>query len=120
MIRKQPELTDLLGQGNDGTVKDTYALLTGSSGFGADGDKLRLILSKLLNTWTNDPTNYLENMLHVPKDKLVRAGILSEFMKHHDLIPNYAREIAEALKSTDEDKFGIAEDRLKVRVTAMN
>ena len=114
LIRKQPELTDLLVQGNDGTVKDTYALLTGSSGFGANGDKLRLILTKLLNVWTNDPTNYIANMLQVPKDKLVKAGILTEFMKHHDLVPDYAREIAEALKNTDEDKFGIAEDRLKV------
>mmetsp|Transcript_13208 Transcript_13208/g.19769 ORF Transcript_13208/g.19769 Transcript_13208/m.19769 type:complete len:551 (-) Transcript_13208:139-1791(-) len=114
LIRKQPKLTDLLVQGNDGTVKDTYALLTGSSGFGANGDKLRLILTKLLNVWTNDPTNYIANMLQVPKDKLVKAGILTEFMKHHDLVPDYAREIAEALKNTDEDKFGIAEDRLKI------
>ena len=69
LIRKQPELfPDVLGQGNAGTaVKDTYAILTGSSGFGADGNKLRLILSKLLNRWTKDPTNYLDNMLEVPR-----------------------------------------------------
>eukprot|EP00984_Skeletonema_dohrnii_P017344 scaffold7873_cov111-Skeletonema_dohrnii-CCMP3373.AAC.3 len=114
LIRKQPDLLALFGSGDAGTaVQDTYALLTGSSGFGADGDKLRLILSRLLNTWTNDPTNYLDNMVQVPKDRWKRAEILTEFMKHHDLVPDYAREIAKALKSTDEDKFGIAEDRLK-------
>ncbi len=95
-------------------VADTYALLTGSNGFGANGGKLRSILKKLLNVWTSDPTNYLENMSNVPKKEMLKAGVLTEFMKHHDMIPGFARDVTEALKSTDEDKFGIAEDRLKV------
>ncbi|KAL7524099.1 hypothetical protein ACHAXR_000438, partial [Thalassiosira sp. AJA248-18] len=49
LIRSQPPITDLLTVGNSETVKDTYALLTGSSGFGANGDKLRPILTNLLN-----------------------------------------------------------------------
>eukprot|EP00957_Ditylum_brightwellii_P206749 15349808-Ditylum_brightwellii.AAC.1 len=43
-----------------------------------------------------------------------KAGILTEFMKHHNLVPGYAREVKEALKNTDEVKCGIAEERLKV------
>ncbi len=81
---------------------------------GANGEKLRPILSKLLNMWVSDPTNYLGNMMNVPKEKLMEAGILTEFMKHHDMVPDYARDVTKALKNTDEDKFGIAEDRLKV------
>jgi len=117
LIRGQPNVVDVLvGGGADpvGLTLDTYAILTGSSGFGANGEKLRPILLKLLNMWTNDPTNYLGNMMNVPKDKLLEAGVLTEFMKHHDMVPDYARDVAEALKHTDEVKFGIAEDRLKV------
>ncbi len=117
LIRGQPNVVDLLAGGGKnpaGLAKDTYALLTGSSGFGANGEKLRPILVKLLNVWTNDPTNYLENMMNVPKERLLEAGVLEEFMKHHDMVPHYARDVAEALKHTDEVKFGIAEDRLKV------
>jgi len=116
LIRNQPNLLDILveGRGNAGTVADTYALLTGSSGFGANGDKLRPILMELLNMWVNNPTNYVEKMINIPKDVMEQAGILTEFMKHHNLVPGYARGVKEALKATDEVKFGIAEKRLKV------
>lgn len=110
LIRGPPRLA----QDISATLLDTNALLTGPGGFGANGEKLRPILVKLLNMWTNDPSNYLGNMMNVPKDKLMEAGVLTEFMKHHDMVPDYARDVAEALKNTDEEKFGIAEDRLKV------
>jgi len=117
LIRDQPtDLSRLIGS-LKGLVpfspEDTYALLTGPNGFGVNGDKLPPILLKLLNMWTNDPTNYLGNMMNVSKEKLLKAGVLTEFMKHHDMVPNYARDVAEALTNTDDDKFGIAEDRLK-------
>jgi len=119
LIRDQPNnilniLPPLSPDTSCDVVHDTYALLTGSAGYGADGEMLRSILEKLLNVWTSDPTNYLENMLNVPKEKMMEAGVLTEFMKHHDMIPDFARDVAEALKSTDGDKFGIAEDRLKL------
>ncbi len=114
LIRKQPDILDLLRGGNEDTVKDTYAALTGKVGFGANGDKLIPLLKKLLSVWTKDPTNYLENMMNVPKEKLVEAGILTEFMKHHDMVPDYAQDVTEALKKTDEEKFEIAEERLTV------
>ena len=114
LIRGQPNIQEVLTVGNAVTVMDTYAILTGSSGFGADGKKLRPILIKMLNIWTNDPTNYLENMLSAPKEKLLEAGFLTEFTKHHALLPDYAKDVVNALKSTDDEKFTIAEDRLKV------
>ena len=115
LIRSQPNFFEIFDEGTAETVADTYALLTGSLGFGADdGDKLRNILTRMLNIWTADPTNYIDNMLSAPKDKLLKAGFLTEFMKHHDLVPNFAKDVADALKSTDDKKFTIAEDRLKV------
>jgi len=114
LIRGQPNIGELLKKGDAGTVLDTYALLTGSSGFGADGDKLRGILSVLLNTWVEHPTSYLDNMMNIPKEKMEEAGILTEFMKHHDLVPKYARDVRSALEHTDKDKFVVAENRLEV------
>ena len=117
LIRKQPDLLNILNippTGYEETVKDTYALLTGSSGVGANGDKLHRILTELLNMWVNNPTNYVKKMINIPKEKMEKAGMLTEFMKHHELVPGYARGVKEALKNTDEDKFGIAEERLKV------
>ena len=117
LVRSQPDIFEVLSnKGTAGTVADTYALLTGSLGFGigSDGDKLRNILTRMLNIWTTDPTNYIDNMLSAPKDKLLKAGFLTEFMKHHDLVPAFAKDVADALESTDDKKFTIAEDRLKV------
>ncbi len=95
-------------------MANTYGILTGSAGFGASGTKLRPILQDLLNQWVKNPSNFLDGMMNIPADKREKTGILTEFMKHHDLISPFADEVTSALRGIHSDKFTIAELRTKM------
>jgi len=90
------------------------ALISGTAGFGSS-QAIRPILKKLLDTWASDPTakGFVEEMFPMSRHKMERAGILTEFMKHVDLIKPFATEAAEALQDINEEAFHDAERNMR-------
>lgn len=95
------------------SLQATFAAITGSSGFGASGTEIRLVLQDMLNMWGANPSNWLEKMMNMTGDTMKKAGILTEFSKHNDLIPQFASDVAGALREIDETKYTAAEVGLK-------
>lgn len=116
LISDQPEILALLGinfAAVPSSLFATFAILTGSSGFGASGIRLRPILQDMLDEWGKNPSYWLESMMNISAKKMEAAGILTEFKKHHDLIQPFAADTANALLEIDEDKYTATELRLK-------
>ena len=91
------------------------SLVSGIAGFGSS-QAIRPILKNLLDTWGNSPTaeGFLDNMMNISEKKMERAGILTEFKKHTDLIRPFAKDAAKALYKTDKNEYGKAERNLKL------
>jgi hypothetical protein len=90
------------------------AIITGPDGFGSS-QEIRPMLKDLLDSWGQNPTakGFLESTLSIPIETLQKHGILTEFMKHVDLVEPYAAAASEALKKTDPAAFATAEATLK-------
>jgi hypothetical protein len=99
---------------NFASLFSTYALLTGPSGFGSS-QAVQPILKDLLDTWGQSKTaiGWLGTMMNVSPEKMKDAGILTEFMKHVDLINDFAAEASNALSEINQDKFTTAELGMK-------
>jgi hypothetical protein len=101
-------------ENNFASVLFTYALLTGPAGWGSS-QALRPILKDLLDSWGQSKTaiGWLDTMMNVSLEKMKDAGILTEFIKHVDLIEEFAEEASSALSEINQDKFTIAELGMK-------
>jgi hypothetical protein len=101
LISDAPEPTD------NQEDKHCFSVVTGPGGFGS-GQVIRPMLKDLLDSWGQNPTakGFLESTLSLPIEKLQKHGILTEFMKHVDLVKPHAAAASEALK-TDPEAFAM-------------
>lgn len=90
-----------------------FALITGPLGFGSSAI-MRFVLKDLLDTWGKNPTaeGFFNEMMKIDKETMKQAGILDEFMKHFDLIEDFATATSGALRDIDAKKFAVAEAKL--------
>ena len=90
------------------------ALITNPNGVGSS-QVIRPMLKDLLDMWGQSPKakDFLKNMMNIPRNKMEKAGILTEFMKHFDLIEPFAASASKALHKIDPKAFNDAEGRLK-------
>lgn len=95
--------------------KRLNAVITGKNGLGSVEEEIRPILADLLNSWGKCSTaqELLDGMMNISTEDMDRAGILTEFRKHVDIIPPFAKEVAGAFHAIDQDKTTTAESRLK-------
>jgi hypothetical protein len=91
------------------------AVITGKNGFGSVEEEIRPILADLLNSWGQCTTaqELLDGMMNISTKDMDCAGILTEFRKHVDLIPPFAKEVTGAFHDIDQDKATVVESRMK-------
>jgi hypothetical protein len=90
------------------------AALTGPLGLGGS-QETRLLFQDVLSQWGQSPTakGWLDCMMNIDPEKMESAGILTEFNKHCGLIEDFAKDTASALREVDQDKYTVADLRLK-------
>jgi hypothetical protein len=95
-------------------IDGTYAILTGPMGFGSS-QEVRPFMKDMLDMWGQSAAadGWLDCMMNIPAEKMESAGILTEFKRHYELVKPFAAEAANALREIDEDKYTIADLRLK-------
>lgn len=91
------------------------AVITGKNGFGSVEEAIRPVLANLLNTWgqCRSAQDWLDGMMSISTKDMESAGILTEFRKHVDLIPPFAKEAVDAFREIDSQKTIIAESNLE-------
>mmetsp|Transcript_22506 Transcript_22506/g.49028 ORF Transcript_22506/g.49028 Transcript_22506/m.49028 type:complete len:515 (+) Transcript_22506:210-1754(+) len=91
------------------------AIITGKNGFGGSA-ATRVVLQSLLNQWGQNPTAegfFFDCMMNLSREQCERAGILTEFFKHYDLVKPFAEQASEASKSLNTPKFDKMEAHLQ-------
>jgi len=97
----------------DDPSKKDASVLTGPLGLGLTGVTARPIYQELLNSWVENPSDWFGVLSEISPDEMKKSGVLTEFYKHHDLVPDFAADVAGALRDIDQDKYAVAEERLK-------
>jgi len=90
------------------------AILTGVMGMGGSQEN-RGLSKEVLDMWGQNPTakGFVECMMNISPEKMESANILTEFNKHCELIKPFATDTANALREIDQDKYTVADNRLK-------
>jgi len=110
IVHKIDQVANVLCTGPD--VPTSF--LTGVMGMGGSQEN-RVLDKEVLDMWGQNPTakGFVECMMNISPEKMESANILTEFNKHCELIKPFATDTANALREIDQDKYTVADHRLK-------
>ena len=96
-----------------GESMDDLTIITGLGGFGSS-QRVRPHLEDLLHGWgrCKDVGTFLDRTFSFSRKDAEKAGILTEFFKHIDLIPSFSSDVRTAFQSIDAEKLDRAETKL--------